>query len=62
MSGVTYSDPTQEELEALPYDFTELEVYFDNDLPTNRIQYANWHKQEVRKPFDQPWIFEENKE
>lgn len=52
MSGVSKTDPTKEELDALPYDFTDLEVYFDNDLPANCIQYVLWHDQEVRKPSD----------
>jgi hypothetical protein len=41
-SGVTRTDPTQEELDMLPFDFTDLDVYFDNELPESRIQYALW--------------------
>jgi hypothetical protein len=60
MSGATRGEPTKEELDALPFDFTNLDVYFDDDLPTNRIQYASWHGREVRKPFNKPWIFEDD--
>jgi hypothetical protein len=47
-------------VDALPFNFTNLDVYFDDDLPTNRIQYANWHGREVRKPVNKPWIFEDD--
>ena len=47
-------EPTQEKLNDLPFDATNLEVYQTPDFP-NRFQFADWNGRELRKWHNQQW-------
>ena len=59
MSTVPTVTPTEEELNNLPYDFTDLVIYQESG---QRVAYAVWNDRDVTKPHGKPWQFEHSGE
>ena len=46
--------PTEEEVNALPFDATEFEVYFNEETQV-RSQFANWNETQIQRYEQGPW-------
>ena len=46
--------PTQEEVNALPFNATDFEVYFNEETQV-RSQFANWNDQQIQRYQQGPW-------
>ena len=46
--------PTEEEVNALPFNATDFEVYFNEETQV-RSQFANWNDQQIQRYQQGPW-------